>query len=603
MYTIQDYLETKTAWAPSWSPDGKRLLYLSNLTGIAQAYLKDLSTGEVRQLTDGTEPIEFAFFPPKANVILFGHSQGGNERTQIGLLDPVSGKTEWLLHNYEVIHRVTECSADGSLFAYISNERNGKDFDVYVYDLKKRESRRVFDRGGWCKGVGFSSDKAWLVVRIEHTFTQNQLVLVNLETGEEREVTAKEGQKEHGFAHWLPDGSGFYFKNNQDRDTFGLDFYELESGVITRVAESLKRFPEAELDFVRLTFDGKRLLLGFNRDGYTDAWFMDTATKELTKAPLPVGVLDGFEWTEDGSRLAFEFEDATHSNDIWVLSHADGSMTRMTESPRVVPVEACRPTELIHYESFDGKRIPAFLYAPERTGRERVPVIVNVHGGPEGQSQPGWYGLMQYFVSRGWAVALPNIRGSSGYGKEYLAADDKEKRWDAIKDIEWLNKYLRSRGDIDPNKIVIMGGSYGGYMTLAAVAFQPNLWAAGVDIVGMSNLVTFLRNTSVWRRALREAEYGSLEHDLKTLEELSPMRAVKDIRAPLFVIHGANDPRVPLSEAEQIVKTIRDQGGIAELLVYHDEGHGLAKLKNRLDAYPKVADFLEKHVIQAEKKA
>ncbi|MCE9586652.1 S9 family peptidase [Candidatus Uhrbacteria bacterium] len=596
LYSIQDFLETKTAWAPSWSPDATKLLYISNLTGVAQAYLKDLASGEVRQLTDGTEPIEFAFFPPKENVILFGHSNGGNERTQIRLMDPTNGKSEWLMHNDEFIYRVTECSADGSLFAYISNERNGKDFDVYVYNLKKRESRRVFDRGGWCKGVGFSPDKTMLVVRIEYTFSQNQLVLVNLQTGEELDVTEKEGLKEHGYAHWLPDGSGFYFKNNQDRDFSALDFYDLKNKSITPITGSLD-LPKFELEIIRMTLDGGRLLLGYNRDGYTDVWFMDVATKQLTKALLPDGELDGFEWTEDGSRLAFEFEDAKQQRDIWILE-VSGSVVRATESPRRVPVDVCQPMELVRYESFDGKQIPAFIYTPKRKGNERCPVIVNVHGGPEGQSRPGFYGLMQYFVSQGWAVVLPNIRGSSGYGKEYMAADDKGKRWDSIKDIEWLNKYLRSRDDVDPEKIVIMGGSYGGYMTLVGVAFQPKLWAAGVDIVGMSNLVTFLQNTSVWRRALREAEYGSLQDDHVILEDLSPMRVVKDIQAPLLVIHGANDPRVPLSEAEQIVKTVVDQGGVAELLVYHDEGHGLAKLQNRLDAYPKVADFLTKHVIE-----
>ncbi len=598
MYTIQDFLETKTAWAPSWGPDGKQLAYLSNLTGIAQVYLKDFTSGDTRQLTDGEDPVEFAVFSPTEQRILFGHSQAGNERTQIGTINPKTGKQEWYLHDYEVIHRFGQWSEDGKQFSYASNKRNGKDFDIYVFDLKQRVGRLVFSQGGWCRAMGFSPDGSWLVVRIDHTFTENQLVLVHLETGAVREVTGKEGKKEHGYAHWMPDGSGFYFKNNQDRDLFGLDYYDMQSQQVVNASGSIEGLPEAELDFVRLTKDGRTFLLGYNRDGFTDVWFVDTKTRKATHANLRDGVLDGFEWIRDGALLAFEFADPTHSSDIWIYSHADKSVTRITASPRRVPEEVCRPVELIKYESFDGREIPVLLYVPTGEKGKRSPVIINVHGGPEGQSQPGWNGLMQYFLHAGWAVMLPNIRGSSGYGKEYLAADDKGKRWDAIKDIEWLNRYLRSRDDIDPDRIVIMGGSYGGYMTLAALAFQPDLWAAGVDIVGISNLVTFLQNTSVWRRALREAEYGTLKDDLEVLKDLSPMRAVKDIRAPLFVIHGANDPRVPLSEAEQIVKTVKEQGGIAELLVYHDEGHGLAKLLNRLDAYPKVADFLETHVIR-----
>jgi dipeptidyl aminopeptidase/acylaminoacyl peptidase len=597
-YSIQDFLETKTAWAPSWSPDATKLLYISNLTGVAQAYLKDLASGEVRQLTDGSDPIEFAVFLPTENQILFGHSQGGNERTQIGCLDPATGKTDWLLHNYEVIHRFGTMSRDSKLFSYSTNERNGKDFDIYVFDIDKKQGTRVFAQGGWCRPMGFSPDNKWMVVRVDHAPTENQLMILNLESGEVREITPKEGKKEHGYSHWKPDSSGFYFKNNDSRDLFGLDYYDMASGKISNISDAIPELPKAELEFMRITKEGDRLMLGYSTDGFTDVWFMETASGKVTNAQLKSGVLDGFAWTADGKRLAFEHMDAVQQSDIWIYDCENGSVDRATESPRRVPAEVCRPVELIKYKSFDGREIPALLYMPKQVEEKKCPVIVNVHGGPEGQSQPGWNGLMQYYVSMGWAVVLPNIRGSSGYGKEFMAADDKGKRWDAIKDIEWLNQYLRSREEFDPSRLVIMGGSYGGYMTLAGLAFQPELWAAGVDIVGMSNLVTFLQNTSVWRRAMREAEYGALAEDMEVLEQLSPMRAVKDIKAPLFVIHGANDPRVPLSEAEQIVKTVVDQGGVAELLVYHDEGHGLAKLQNRLDAYPKVADFLTKHVIE-----
>ena len=222
-----------------------------------------------------------------------------------------------------------------------------------------------------------------------------------------------------------------------------------------------------------------------------------------------------------------------------------------------------------------------------------MPAIFWIHGGPEDQYRPIFNSMIQYFVYRGYAVIAPNVRGSSGYGKEYIGLDDRRKRMDSVKDLVSLHKYIQKREEIDGTKIALLGGSYGGFMVLAGLTFFPYLWAAGVDIVGIANFVTFLENTSVWRRALREAEYGYLDTDREFLGSISPANSIENIQAPLFIIHGANDPRVPLSEAQHIYKRLQELGRKAELIVYDDEGHGLAKLKNRLDAYPKVADFLD----------
>jgi dipeptidyl aminopeptidase/acylaminoacyl peptidase len=218
--------------------------------------------------------------------------------------------------------------------------------------------------------------------------------------------------------------------------------------------------------------------------------------------------------------------------------------------------------------------------------------VVMIHGGPESQYRPSFSALTQYLVAEGFAVVAPNVRGSTGYGRAYQHLDDVEKRLDSVRDLAGLHDWLGTQPDLDEGRAALYGGSYGGYMTLAGLAFQPELWAAGVDIVGMSNLVTFLENTAPWRRAFREREYGSLEHDREVLEEASPINRVEAMRAPLFIIHGANDPRVPLGEAEQIHAVLTGRGVRSELLVYHDEGHGLAKLENRIDAYPRVAAFL-----------
>jgi dipeptidyl aminopeptidase/acylaminoacyl peptidase len=246
---------------------------------------------------------------------------------------------------------------------------------------------------------------------------------------------------------------------------------------------------------------------------------------------------------------------------------------------------------LARFESFDGESIPVFLFEP--AGIERPPVVVEIHGGPEAQRRLLWIPLVQYLVASGFAVAQPNVRGSTGYGKRFEHLDDGRKRLDSVRDLAALHEWLRAEDCYDLDRVVLYGGSYGGYMTLAGLAFQPELWAAGIAVVPVSSFVTFLENTSEWRRAFREREYGSLEHDRDFLREVSPITHVERIRSPLFLIHGANDPRVPLGEAEQIHRALRERGIRTELLVYDDEGHGLNKLKNRVDAYPKAVSFLE----------
>jgi len=238
--------------------------------------------------------------------------------------------------------------------------------------------------------------------------------------------------------------------------------------------------------------------------------------------------------------------------------------------------------ELHRFESFDGESVPVFLHEVEGAS-----VVIDIHGGPESQERPEWSPLHQWFVANGYAVAAPNVRGSTGYGRRYEHLDDVEKRLDSVLDVVALHDWLGAE-----RPAVLWGGSYGGYMVLAGLAFHPERWAAGVDIVGISSLVTFLENTSAYRRVYREREYGSLERDRQLLEAVSPLSRVDAIRAPLFVIHGANDPRVPLSEAEQLYASLTERGVPCKLLVYEDEGHGLKKLSNRLDAYPRAVDFL-----------
>jgi dipeptidyl aminopeptidase/acylaminoacyl peptidase len=329
---------------------------------------------------------------------------------------------------------------------------------------------------------------------------------------------------------------------------------------------------------------------------------ISTIDAKSEKVALPgQGIVGGMTVSKDQTKLAFSFSSPTQNGDIWLYDLNLKRLTQITQSDRagIDPKKFLAP-DLIKFETFDGRKIPAWFYQmptlAKRDGSSKIPVIVSVHGGPEGQERPGFNPLYQYYLSRGYAILAPNVRGSTGYGKTYTHLDDVEKREDSVKDLAAAVDWLKTKGGADPKRIAIIGGSYGGYMTMAAITLYPELWAAAVGTVAITNWETFLQNTSGYRRRQREVEYGRLDRDIEFLRRISPIRKIDRIRTPLFVISGRNDPRVPYTEGEQMVDALRKRGAPVEYKLYDDEGHGISKLKNRLELYPLVADFLDKYM-------
>lgn len=588
-YSIQDFLEVKAAGSPSFSPDGSKVAYLSTITGTTQVYLMNSDGTESEQLTDYPDSIGFARFSPTEDKIIFGKSAGGNEQTQFFILSLENREIVDITKLPDVRHDFGGWSRDGKKICFASTERNGKDFDVYVMDITTQEKKCVFDGGGWCAAAGFSPNGTYLITVQQHSNFNNDAYLCNLVSGEVQHITSHEGNMLHMNPRWLPDESAFFCTQDKDREFMGLAKYTLVDKSFEYVLT-----PEWDIDGVAIDNKGKRLVVIVNEDGYSKAKFYEPASFKELSYGLPSGNITTTHFSHDGTKLALTIGDSRHATDVWVMDFESGEAHQITHSPQGVPPEIMVEPELVRYESFDGLSVPAFVYRPkDMLESNKLPVIINIHGGPENQYQPSLAPITQYFVYSGYVVVAPNVRGSSGYGKTYMSLDDIGKRMDSVKDIVSLRDHFNTMSGIDLEKIVLMGGSYGGFMVLAGLAFYPELWAAGIDIVGIGNFVTFLENTASYRRAFREAEYGSLEHDRELLEKISPFNSVAKIKAPLFVIHGANDPRVPLSEAEQVVSKLKELGRKVEIAVYADEGHGLAKLKNRLDAYPKVVSFLE----------
>jgi dipeptidyl aminopeptidase/acylaminoacyl peptidase len=589
MVDLRALLEMRQAAPLSFSDDGAQLLVVSDVPGTKQLYVVD---GEgLRQVTDFAEPVSGQFLPD--GRILLEMDQGGNERTQLYVLD---GAVEPLVVDERFIHNTPHVGGDGTLLAYATNRRNGVDFDVVARDLRSGEER-AFELGGWCAACAVSPDGRWIVSeRLGERSSDSDLFLLDVERGDAVHATPHEDEAEYRTPVWLPDSSAFLAATNDGRDTFAVARYDLAGRAWETVLESTWD--------VELAGDesGRSLLVAANEDGYSRLELRDPRTLELRgEVPLPGrGVVEHAVFAKDGSRLAFAYSSVTEPNDVYVYDLDARELTRATTSPRDVDPVALVEPELHRYESFDGESIPVFLFRPAGDGP--FPVVVMVHGGPESQWRP-WFApsflpLTQHLVARGYAVAAPNVRGSTGYGKRYEHLDDVELRLDSVRDLGSLHAWLSARREIDGSRAVLYGRSYGGYMVLAGLALQPELWAAGIEMVGISSLVTFLENTSDYRRGAREREYGSLETDREFLVEASPMTHVDAIRAPLFIEHGANDPRVPVGESEHIHRVLREKGIECELVVYEDEGHTIEKLPNRIDCFTRAVAFLDRVLVE-----
>ena len=586
---IRDYLETRTAHPAGFSSDGETVLIGANLTGTMQLYTVPAGGGALHQLTALAEPVTGRFLPTSDDVLV-SVDDGGNERLQIHLLAAGGGELRPVVCEPEYIARRGGVSRDGALLAYTSNRRTGADFDVWLHDLATGTDRLLFAPGGWCAAGSFSPAGDWLsVTRLTERPGDNDAYVVSVESGAAHHVSPHDDDASFSGASWLPAGDGFYFTTNTGREHTGLARYDLAARSWSYVAD--RSWDAACL----LDWPGRSLLLVTNTDGISVAEILDPHTLEVrTTVPLPGrGVAGGWSFSPDGHRLAYAFTSATEPGDAWLYDVATGATVRLTDCPKPVPAGTLVEPELHRYRSFDGESVPVFTYRPTSPRVDPPPVVTILHGGPESQFVPSFNPVVQYLVARGYAVAAPNVRGSTGYGRRFEHLDDVRRRLDAVRDLEALSDWFRTTGRFDADRAALYGGSYGGYLVLAGLAFQPGRWAAGVDIVGISSLVTFLENTAEWRRRFREREYGSLADDHDFLVEASPLTAVDAIVAPLFIVHGANDPRVPLGEAQQIHRVLTDKGLRCELAVYADEGHGLAKLANRVDAYSRAADFLD----------
>lgn len=588
---IEPYLHVRKASNPIYDTTGRKLTFITDYTGLPQVWeLTSNEQGWPSQATFTKERIIFINYITGTSLRIFGMDEGVNEKQQLFLLEE-NGDVTPLTNSPEHIHHYGGSSPDGKWIAWSSNRRHNTYFDIYIQNLETLEIRQVFVDDGSYYPVKWAPNGEALLIKKANTNLDNDLGLLQVGTGDVEWLTLHDGEASFDNTQFSKDGKYLYFLTNKDREFTGLASMEIST-------KEFSWLDETNWDLEELTISSDKRLLAYtiNEGGISKGVIYDLETNVKKSWNTPLGVITELSFTPDNSKLAYVFNGPTHPSDIWEIDLKSDQSSRLTfvsQSPIVQP-QLIEP-ELIKFASFDGLEVPAFYYKPKNAG-EKLPVVVFVHGGPESQIRAVYNPFLQYFLNHGYAVCTPNVRGSTGYGKTYSHLDDVRKRMDSIKDLTSLVDWLKEEGNADPSKIAIMGRSYGGFAVLAAITHYPDIWSAAIDIVGISSFRTFLEKTSPWRRKVREAEYGSIENDGEFFDEIDPIHHVDKIKCPLIVLHGANDPRVPIEETEQIVDELRARNHPVSYIRFEDEGHFFVKLENNITAYTGVAKFLDQYI-------
>lgn len=598
---VIQYTDFRSASLQDWSPDGQGILVLTRFGEAAQVHRVRRPLGARTQLTygspvrDWTSPYRSALYPPgRSDAFLFLRDVGGDENMQIHRYDFASVR-ETLLTDGKSRSSGVVFSPKGDLFAYASNRRNGKDMDIWVGTLEGPKAQRLavqLEGGGW-QAADLSADGKQLLLFEYVSISQSHLWVVELSSGQKRRITPEGGQKvAYGDALFAPDGRSVFARSDRAGEFSQLVQLELGSGKERTLAAH--PWDVAELTLSR---DGRLLAYTVNEGGYSRLHLYDLRRKASRRLEVPSGVVDGLRWSPDGRQLGFTLTAHDTPPDAFSIAIKDGALTRWTQSevgytkPSELP-----PPELVKWKSFDGLELAGFLYRPPPRFEGRRPVLVRIHGGPEAQSTPGFLGDANYLLLElGMAVLLPNVRGSTGYGKTFVDLDNGFKREDTYRDIETLFDWIAQDPRLDPGGIVVNGGSYGGHMTLAVATRYSDRIRGAISVVGISSFVTFLETTAEYRRDLRRVEYGD-ERDPQMrafMERIAPMAHADKIKKPLMLIQGRNDPRVPVGEADQMAKVVAHSGVPVWYIVANDEGHGFRKKQNLEYQLVAIARFLE----------
>jgi dipeptidyl aminopeptidase/acylaminoacyl peptidase len=600
--TAGRYGSYRSASLADWHPTRREMLTATRFGDTPQLHVVKMPGGERQQLTFFVDAVAGGRFHPNGgDYIVFPKDIGGGEWYQLYRYDVATGAVT-LLTDGKARNLLGAWSCSGDQIAYMSTRRTGKDTDLWVMNPADPKSDHLLTKlegGGW-QPEDWSADDKKILLREDISINESYLWLVDTTTGEKTALTPRDAKEKvsYGEAKFSKDGKGIFVITDKDSEFQRLAYLDLA----TKQAKYLTTKINWDVDGFALTLDGKRIAFVTNEEGVSVLHVLDTATeKEVSLPKMPVGVIGGLRWHRDGNDLGFSLNSARSPGDCYSVDVNARKLERWTTSETAVKTDSFPEAELVRWKSFDGKMISGFLYKPPSKFTGKRPVMVAIHGGPEGQSQPTFLGRNNYYLNElGIALIFPNVRGSTGYGKSFTLLDNGFKRDDTYKDINALFDWIAMRPDLDADRIAVSGGSYGGHMTLAVSTFYSDRIRCSVDVVGPSNLVTLLEHTEAYRRDLRRVEYGD-ERDPKMreyLEKIAPMNNVEKIKKPMFVIAGRNDPRVPVSESQQIFDALKKQGTPAWFLMAKDEGHGFRKKSNQDYQFYATVEFLQEYLLR-----
>lgn len=599
--SVDRYTQYRFAALNSWHPTEHKMLITTRFADTPQIHLVESAGAARQQLTFFRDSVSGSQYQPTmGNYFVFNKDTGGDEFFQKYRFDVKDSNVTLLTRGKSLRNTGGVWSNVGDKFAYGSTRRNGNDVDIYTISPSDPSTDKLvgqLEGGGW-DPLDWTPDDHSILAISEVSANDSSIWLIDIATGEKSLVTPKTAVPvSYTGAKCTRDGLGFYTVTDKDSDFKRLAYVDLK----TKNHRYLTNF-KWDVEHFDVTKDGSKIAFTTNEAGRGVLHVIDALTaKELTLPTLPVGEVDAPDWNDDNQELGFEVRSARAPNDVYSLNIGTGRISRWTKSETGgVDTSDFSEPELVKWKSFDGVEISGYLYRPPAKFTGKRPLVIGIHGGPEGQFRPGFLGRQNYLLNElGVALLFPNVRGSTGYGKTFLKMDDGFKRADSYKDIGALLDWIKTRQDIDTDRVMVTGGSYGGFMTLAVASNYSDKIRCALDIVGPSNLVTFLENTQGYRRDLRRVEYGD-ERDPKMrafLSSIAPANHADQIKKPLFVVQGKNDPRVPASESEQMVAEIRKTGTPVWFLMANDEGHGFRKKSNADYQFYATVLFIQKYLL------
>ena len=601
--TAGRYGAYRSAGLADWNPVKREMLISTRFGDTPQLHLVSAPGGERRQLTFYPDAVTNGRFHPNGgDYIVFSKDIGGGEWYQLYRYDLRTGDVT-LLTDGKARNLMGPWSSKGDTLAYMSTRRTGKDTDLWVMNPADPKSDHLLTKlegGGW-EPLDWSPDDKQILLKEELSINEAYLWLVDTTTGEKTALTPRDAKEKisYGDGEFSKNEKGLYVTTDKDSEFHRMAYLDFASKQLKYLTTQIPW----DIEVFSLSHDGRRIAFVTNEAGVSVLHVRDAGSEMDSGLPrLPSGVIGAVRWNRNNRDLGFAVLNARGPGDVYSLDVTTGKVERWTNSETAVKTDAFPEAELVKWKSFDGKEISGFLYRPPAAKFPgKRPVLVVIHGGPEGQSQPVFLGRGNYYLNElGIALIYPNVRGSTGYGKTFSLLDNGFKREDTYKDINALFDWIGGQSDLDASQICVTGGSYGGHMTLAVSTFYSDRIKCSVDIVGMSNLVTFLEHTEAYRRDLRRVEYGD-ERDPKMhefLKKIAPMNHVDMIKKPMLVVAGKNDPRVPVSESEQIAAALKKQGTPVWFLIGKDEGHGYRKKVNQDYQFYATVEFLKEYLLK-----